>query len=104
MVGQGREEGVIAAGLWKALLAFAAAAAEGRLWSVSDCRKNSIWFYVQTDTKTQCKKMNRGEEEIDSFCNFHLVLRILFICAIVFSGVIDMLHGIIYVIYICNIF
>lgn len=53
MVGQGGEEGVIAAGLWKALLAFAAAAAEGRLWSVSDCRKNSIWFYVQTDTKTQ---------------------------------------------------
>lgn len=58
MVEQGREEGVIAAGLWKALLAFAAAAAsaaEGRLWSMSDCRKNSIWFYVQTDTKSQCK-------------------------------------------------
>lgn len=72
MVGQGREEGVIAAGLWKALLAFAAAAAaaEGRLWSVSDCRKNSIWFYVQTDTKTQCKKnRERGRKSI-VFANF----------------------------------
>lgn len=86
----GQRGGGRAAGLWKAILAFAAAvdaaaAAEGRLWSVSDCRKNSIWFCVLTDTKSQCKKNGIRYFLQISFDLFALYLYMLIsICYIAF--------------------